>query len=49
MLLSDSTKTGYETGDDDDATSVLKLFPCHMHACALAPDSVGSLKYHGMP
>lgn len=45
MLLSDSTKTGFETGDDD-ATSVLKLFPSHMHACALALDSVGSLKYH---
>lgn len=48
MLLSDSTKTGHETGDDDAAASVLKLFPCHMHACALAPASVGSLKYHGI-
>lgn len=45
MLLSDNTETGHETGDVD-AASVLKLFPCHMHAHALAPDSVGSLKYH---
>lgn len=45
MLLSNSTETGHENGDD---ASVLKLFPCHMHACALAPDSVGSLKYHGI-
>lgn len=45
MLLSGNTETGHETGDVD-AASALKLFPCPMHAYALAPDSVDSLKYH---